>query len=159
MVIDRSREKPHDCGRGGGNSPAIRILLVFAVVAILALIAVDVAWAQGAQWEPYEPSPAPGTDFRGSGNYLNWIKILASWSLFLLWVWTTDWVSIDAQELKLDYLRWNPIVFGTFFGVFVLHWFIPTFWVGFPLLVIAYVAPLTTYIVSGMPRWTITSGS
>ena len=60
------------------------------------------------------PAPTPGTDFRGPGFYLSWIKILACWSIFLLWVKTTDWVSIDCQELKLDYLRWNPIVFGTF---------------------------------------------
>lgn len=147
MVVDRSLGKPHDCGRGWRIGPAVRILLVIAVVAIVAFIAADSVWAQGAQWEAFEPSPAPGSDFRGPGNYLNWIKILVSWLLFLLWVWTTDWVSIDAQDLKLDYLRWNPIIFGTFFGAFVLHWFIPTFWVGFPLLVIAYIAPLTTYII------------
>ena len=32
-------------------------------------------------------------------------------------------------------------------AAFVLMWLIPFFWIGFPLLVIAYVAPLATYIV------------
>ena len=91
--------------------------------------------------------PADGEDFRGPGFYLNWVKILACWLVFLLWVKTTDWVSTDCQDLKLDYLRWNPIVFGTFMAAFVLLWLIPYFWIGFPLLVIAYVAPLATYIV------------
>ena len=49
--------------------------------------------------------------------------------------------------MHLQYLRWNPIVFGTFMGFFVLGWLLPWFWLGFPLLVIAYVTPLTTYIV------------
>ena len=44
-------------------------------------------------------------------------------------------------------MRWNPIVFGTFFAAFVLLWLIPSFWIGFPLLVVAYVAPLVTYIL------------
>ena len=52
----------------------------------------------------------------GRAVYLSWIKILACWLVFLLWVHTTDWVSTDCQDLKLDYSRWNPIVFGSFHG-------------------------------------------
>lgn len=94
-----------------------------------------------------ETGPALQDGWSGPGNYLSIFKILGAWFLFLLWVRTTDWVSTDAQEQKLNYLRWNPIVFGTFLGAFVLMWLIPIFWVGFPLLVIAYVAPLTAYII------------
>lgn len=151
MMLDvgfRISKTLRNCVGGGKTGPAIRILLVLAVVAILAFVlGADTAWAEGGQWEAFQPSPAPDTDFRGAGNYLSWIKILVGWLLFLLWVWTTDWVSIDSQELKLDYLRWNPIIFGTFLGAFVLHWFIPSFWIGFPLLAIAYIAPLATYII------------
>ncbi len=89
-----------------------------------------------------------GKDYRGPGFYLNWIKILACWLVFLCWVYTTDWLSTDCVELKkMNYLRWNPIVVGTFMAAFVLVWLIPYFWVGFPLLVAAYVAPLATYVV------------
>jgi type II secretory ATPase GspE/PulE/Tfp pilus assembly ATPase PilB-like protein len=83
----------------------------------------------------------------GPGGYLNWVKILVCWLLFLAWCGTTDWVSRDAQEHRTNYLRWNPVVFGAFAGAFLLHWVLPWFWVGFPLLVIAYVAPLAAYVV------------
>ncbi len=104
------------------------------------------AWAADT-WPAFQPDPKPGTPFRGPGFYFSLPKIFACFLLFLLWVKTTDWVSIDCQELKLDYLRWNPIVFGTFFGAFILVWLIPPFWLAFPLLVVAYVAPLASYIV------------
>lgn len=84
---------------------------------------------------------------RGSGLYISWIKVLATWLIFLLWVATTDWVSRDCQEVKLQHLRWNPIVFGVFLGFYLLMWLLPWFWLGFPMLVVAYIAPLTTYIV------------
>jgi len=86
-------------------------------------------------------------DFRGDGFYLSWIKVIACWLVFLLWVKTTDWVSTDGQEFKQDFIRWNPIVFGTFFGAFLLTWIIPFFWLAFPLLLLAYAVPLTVYIV------------
>ena len=34
--------------------------------------------------------------------------------VFFMWVKTTDWVSRDAQEMKLPFYRCNAIVFGTF---------------------------------------------
>jgi type II secretory ATPase GspE/PulE/Tfp pilus assembly ATPase PilB-like protein len=52
------------------------------------------------------------------------------------------------QEVKaMDYLRWNPILFGSFFFAMILTWLIPIFWLGFALLLIAYIAPLTTFII------------
>jgi len=90
---------------------------------------------------------APANFVRGPGFYLSSGKIFACWIVFLLWVYHTDWVSTDCQSLKLDYLRWNPIVFGCFMAAFILVWLLPFFWIGFPLLVIAYLAPLITYIV------------
>ncbi len=97
---------------------------------------------------PDRTSGAPAVPFeRGSGHYLNWIKILIAWLLFLLWVHTTDWVSTDCQDNRLQYIRWNPIVFGVFVGFYFLMWLLPGFWLGLPLLVVAYVVPLVTYIV------------
>ena len=103
--------------------------------------------AAGAAAPAGETAAALPDGWSGAGNYLSLPKLLGAWFLFLLWVRTTDWVSTDAQQYRLNYLRWNPIVFGTFLGAFVLMWLIPIFWVGFPLLVIAYVAPLTAYIL------------
>ena len=85
---------------------------------------------------------------RGKGSYLSVWKILLVYFFFLLWVYHATWVSRDSQELKnVSYLRWNPIIFGVFFGAFALQWLIPYYWVGFALVVVAYLAPLITYIV------------
>jgi len=84
---------------------------------------------------------------RRSGGYVSLLKVFLAWGLFLFWVGTTDWVSRDAQKVRLNFVRWNAIVFGTFIGTFILSWLIPYFWVGFVLLLIAYIAPLATYII------------
>jgi type II secretory ATPase GspE/PulE/Tfp pilus assembly ATPase PilB-like protein len=133
-----------DCRK---RAMALRVAAIVALGAVLVAIGAGQAWA--GEWAPYTPSPTPGSNFRGPGFYLNWMKVLACWGVFLAWVKTTDWVSIDCQEVKLDYLRWNPIVFGTFLAAMVLVWLIPSlsFWLAFPLLLIAYIAPLATYII------------
>ena len=84
---------------------------------------------------------------RGSGMYLSPWKILGTWLLFLLWVRTTDWISQDAQAMKLKHGMWNPIVFFSFFLCLLLLWIIPLYGVGILLLLIAYIAPLVAYIV------------
>jgi type II secretory ATPase GspE/PulE/Tfp pilus assembly ATPase PilB-like protein len=122
-----------------------RFLLISAIIVfVVALGATDLLAASG-EW-PALPIGPKG--WRGPGGYLSWPKILAAWLIFMCWVRTTDWVNTDCQELKvMDYLRWNPIIFGTFMGAFILSWMIPYFWVGFILLILAYVAPLTVFIV------------
>lgn len=116
---------------------------MIAVIGTVLAVGAGTLMAADGQW----PDIPLNKDFRGPGYYLSWIKILTCWLLFLLWVATTDWVSTDCQALKLNYLRWNPIVFGSFFAAFILVWLIPYFWIGLILLLIAYIAPLTTYIV------------
>ncbi len=83
----------------------------------------------------------------GPGLYLSLLKIAACYLLFMMWAYTTDWLSTDAQELKLQHRRWNPVVFGTFLGAFMLVLVLPWFVASYPLLVIAYVAPLASYVV------------
>jgi len=121
----------------------LRTLPLIAVFSAILLLDAGVLWAADGEW----PAVSLGKDFRGPGFYLSWIKILACWLTFLSWVGTTDWVSTDCQTLKLNYLRWNPILFGSFMAAFVLVWLIPYFWVGFLLLLAAYIGPLATYIV------------
>ncbi len=100
-------------------------------------------WAQDGGW-----SVSPLSDgWSGPGFYLDWLKILLAWLVFLFWVGTTDWVSRDAQAVEMDYLRWNPIVVGVFLVAQVLLWFLPMFWVSFAILVLAWLVPLGTYIV------------
>ena len=140
----------------------LRNTSIFCVVALACTLVAGESFAQidAPPAQPGAPSPgiqpaapaaqpaAPGGGFtRGGGHYLSWIKILACWLVFLCWVATTDWLSTDCQNTRLKYLRWNPIVFGTFLGAFFLVWILPWFWVSFPLLVIAYATPLIWYII------------
>ncbi len=59
-------------------------LRVAAVVAVAALVVIIGAGQLSAdEWKAFTPAPAPGSNFRGPGFYLSWIKILACWSVFL----------------------------------------------------------------------------
>jgi len=124
-----------------------RFLLV-----LLVSVAVVMIWARGAQPLFAQESSGGGQfpildGWSGPGGYLSWLKVFACWLVFLAWVATTDWVSRDVQAKNLDYLRWNPIVFGTFMAAFVLVWLIPLFLVSFILLLIAWIAPFVVYVV------------
>ncbi|MBU4271940.1 MAG: Flp pilus assembly complex ATPase component TadA [Planctomycetes bacterium] len=137
-------------GETWADAPSAKRLpaALIRLAAVAAVLAVVFGLGAGDLLAADAPQKAElAKNFRGPGNYLSWIKIIACWGLFLAWVKTTDWVGTDCQAVKLEYLRWNPIVFGTFFAAFVLTWLIPIFWIAFPLLVVAYVAPLTTYII------------
>ena len=123
-----------------------RRVLIFALGLLALLVLATPLWAQAAG--PLAPHSVNLAEFvRGSGYFLSLARVLACWLLFLCWAGSTDWVSRDSQSMELDYLRWNPIVAGSFFATFLLMLLIPWFWLGYPLLVIAYVAPLTTYIL------------
>ncbi len=113
-----------------------RLLLVLAVFLGVCLAGTTEAWAQEASGS-----------WRGPGFYLSWLKLAGYFVVFLAWVYTTDWLSRDALELELAYLRWNPIAFGVFVGAWVLSWMIPIFWIGLPLVALAWAVPLGAYIV------------
>ena len=98
------------------------------------------------------PAAPAKPGWSGPGFYFNWIKIVFAWLLFLLWVHSTDWVNRDAHEMDLDHARWNPIIFGPFMGAFVLLWLLPFYWLGFPILVAAYVVPMTLYVRYRNPK-------
>lgn len=121
-----------------------RCVLVPVAAAWIWALAGQELLAQGAgQW----PAFPLRQGWSGPGIYLSLGKLLSAWLLFLLWVHTTDWVSRDVQDTKLGYQRWNPIVFGSFMAGFVVLWLVPVFWIGFGLLLIAYAAPLASYVV------------
>ncbi len=145
--------------------PRFRVALFFALGVFTAL-AVAPALAQGPA-SPAAPSGPVGTwpewigddptvypdqfkldNFtRGEGYYFSIPKIIASLLLLFCWVRSCDWVNQDGQYHKYPYLKWNLIVFAPFAASFLLQWFIPFYWlVSFPLLLIAYVVPLTMYV-------------
>jgi type II secretory ATPase GspE/PulE/Tfp pilus assembly ATPase PilB-like protein len=117
--------------------------LLLIVVAIV-LLGAQSALAAGSLKDPWPDYP--DGFHRGPGNYLSWFKLITCWLLFLLWVRTTDWISRDCLKLRLGYVKWNCTVFLLFVVAFVLVWFIPWFWLGFSLLLIAYAGPLAVYV-------------
>jgi type II secretory ATPase GspE/PulE/Tfp pilus assembly ATPase PilB-like protein len=108
--------------------------------------------ADTSGWPAY-PLPLPkqfGKDHnfgRGPGFYLNFFKFGLVWALFVLWVKTTDWVSQDCLRVNLNYVVWNSVIFGVFAAAFVLIWILPWFEVALPLLLVAYLAPLGTFLI------------
>jgi len=120
-----------------------RLLLLLALVTAVVILGAGDVFAQQGGW----PAVELKKDWRGPSNYLSGIKVMACWLVFMMWVRSSDWVSRDGQEIRLHFLRWSPIIFGSFMAALVLLLLLRVFWVGFPLLVIAYVAPLAAYIV------------
>ena len=106
---------------------------------VVVLLLVLAFWTVGAGPALAQGGASLSDGWAGPGYYLNWIKLAACWLIFLFWVATTDWVSRDAIEKKMDYLRWNPAVFGIFLAALrgvVVHsrcsgpawrsWWLPT---------------------------------
>ncbi|MCE9554060.1 MAG: Flp pilus assembly complex ATPase component TadA [Planctomycetes bacterium] len=106
--------------------------------------------ALGADPTGWPDYPLDPDRFRGFGNtlggYLSIWKILGCWLVFLCWVYTTDWINQDSQIHRMGFNLWNPITVGTFAVAFLLVWVIPVFWFGMSLMVVAWLAPLITYI-------------
>lgn len=126
----------------------LRLLVVFAVATLVWAVDVQPLLAAAADATDEKNWPSLGTQFnRGRGAYLSPWKIVGTWLVFLAWVRTTDWISQDSQTLKLRWSLWNPIAFFSFFVGLLLLWILPWFAVGFVLLIVAYIAPLATYIV------------
>ena len=84
-----------------------RNLIVFAGACLILLVGPE--WAYAQDWS-YSGDPLE----RGSGFYLAWPKILGLWIVFLMWVYTTDWVSRDTDEIGegigMPAHIWNPII-------------------------------------------------
>lgn len=101
-----------------------------------------------SNWPAQHPNITPHNHARGPGWYVALWKVGLIFFTFLIWCRTTDWVSRDVNIVGLPYDMWNPIVFLPFFFTFFLFLlFIPWFWLGLPLLLLAQYVPLTIYIL------------
>ncbi len=101
---------------------------------------------EAASDEGGEETASAGSGWSGPGFYVSLIKLFAAWIVMLTWVYSTDWVSRDAQQHKFDHLKWNPIVFAPFVVGMIAFWMIPIFFVGFPLLIICHLGPVLAYV-------------
>ena len=118
----------------------ISILLLLAL--LICLLDATLAFAQGGA-----AAGGPLSRERGPGFYFSIWKLGLYLALFWLWVKTTDWVNQDGFRVGVNYAIWNPIVVFSFPAAMLLFFLIPWFWVGYVLMVLAYVGPLTAYIV------------
>ncbi len=120
-----------------------RIWKAFPALALppAALLVLADAQSALADW------PASSERFsRGPGGYLSTFKILLVWFVFLLWVRTADQISQDVQRMKMSYVLWNSVMVLPFMLAMVLVWELPLFGLSYFLLLVAYGAPLGTYI-------------
>ena len=69
---------PATCGRGAGMATASGIVLIVAAVVLVLGWSPATCGPTAADWPAFQPAPARH-DFRGPGDYLSWIKILAAW--------------------------------------------------------------------------------
>jgi general secretion pathway protein E len=134
---------------GAKTQTAVRWLCFLAGTALLWVLSADFAWAQEAtdKWPPFPLDANPAKFSRGPGYYLSLWKIGFFLFLFFVWVKTTDWVSQDCLNLKLNYGLWNSLVFGVFFFCVLLLWLLPWFGLSYFLLLAGYIAPLTVYLL------------
>lgn len=121
--------------------------LTMAGAALIVFLAAGLANAQ----EYITGLPDPHQLNRGPGFNLALWKIFLLAIIFWMWVLTTDWISRDTVEfgksIGLPAEVWNPIAVFSFLLVFVVSMLIPIYFVGLLLILIAYIAPLATYIV------------
>ncbi len=86
-------------------------------------------------------------ELRGPGLYLNLFKFIPVLLVYLLWVWSTHWVDDDTRELNnVRFEMWNSVVFFTGILGFMMVWSIPIYPIGLVLLLVAYFAPILSYV-------------
>jgi type II secretory ATPase GspE/PulE/Tfp pilus assembly ATPase PilB-like protein len=138
----------------------LRNLVWLLLAAAILLVGADLLYAQTQGYVAYTPSGSGEHAIdRGPGFYLAGYKLSLLVLVFLLWVYTTDWISRDGVELGegigMPWQVWGPVSVLSFFLVFFLATLnIPFFAAGYPLLVLAWFVPLTIYIVMRNARVT-----
>ncbi len=126
--------------------------LIFRGIILIAFLAIaDCAWAQAVTPAPAVPDTWPAytieQNWRGPGHYLSTLKLVLVIALFLLWVKTTDWVGQDTNRTSLNYAVWDVVVFAPFFVSFLLMLLLPWFIVGYVLMFLSWIVPVSVYVV------------
>ena len=83
---------------------------------------------------------------RGPGNYLHWAKFVPVVLVYLLWVYTTNWVERDNKELNGRFEIWNPVVFFPFLIGLLVCFIVDIYIVQILAVILFYCIPLFIYI-------------
>ena len=136
----------------------------YAAVGALALLGVGVAstcvdplWAASTTPDAVPSLSEPFKDFAKQANEQGWragrgmsicpIKLAILMIIYLAWVATTSWCNNDAEALgDPDRGKWNGTNIIAFAATFLVALFIPIFWIGLPLVIVAWLVPIFTYI-------------
>ncbi len=121
-----------------------RVILAFTGVWVLSAAAA--ARADDLGWSAMLLAQSASVP-RGPGMYINLFKFVPVVIVYLLWVWTSDWVDDDLKRLgNLRFSTWNSVVFSTGVLGLGLLWAIPIYAVGLVVLLLMYFVPLLTYV-------------
>ncbi|WP_373649739.1 GspE/PulE family protein [Schlesneria sp. DSM 10557] len=140
-------------------------ICLFILVALIGLTSSRQALAQGPEAAPAVSSagtavrdanaypPVPGGFYRGShpsrpelrGFYFHNVMLVYLLGLFVLWVWTANWIDTDAHDLKVRPLIWNSVVLLSGVSGFVLALCAPSGLLSFLAMTAGYGIPLGIY--------------
>jgi type II secretory ATPase GspE/PulE/Tfp pilus assembly ATPase PilB-like protein len=94
------------------------------------------------------PGTAFAADFpRGPGFYFSFGKLLAVLCVYFAWMSTCTWVSRDATQLELPAEHWNLAMVGSGILGMLLMWFVPWYFLSFPLLLACYLVPTVFFVI------------
>jgi len=118
--------------------------VAIAAAMITGMAAPSLAADAAAGWPPLMP---PSWGERGPGGGLAIVPVVLWCLCVLAWMRTVEWVSTDATKHKLAPAFWGMVCGLPLFLAAILAWWIPTFLVGLPLMLVAWLAPTITYAV------------
>ena len=86
----------------------------------------------------------------GGNAYLSWWKLALVVLTFLVWVRNSDWINQDSVKLadgtEIVPQFWNVMSVAVGIAGFFAAISIPIFWVGYPLLLLAALVPIISYL-------------
>jgi len=91
--------------------------------------------------------PAASSFPRGPGMYFSPVNLVLVLVVYLMWVKTCWWADEDVQSFeKLSRPKWNALLVSAGLGGLVALWAIPSFWLGFAILLLAYFGATLAYV-------------
>ncbi len=117
----------------------------FGAAALAASVFADATWAADFAANAKEANTNGWR--KGVGVGICPIKTAILLVVYLSWLASTSWINNDAERLgDPDRSYWNGLNLGVFGGAFVVSLFLPIFWIGLPIVVLAWLVPAFTYV-------------